>query len=755
MTLYYILLAVQIFAIFFGIFGLVTLFSSMLRPEAKFLLGASICTIIFGVGYCMEMVARSLEAAFLSLCVEYLGLAYIGLFFAIYIEKISGAKKIPRIIWYLIVVYETITLLLHFSSRYHTVFYKSISYVNSGIYPHLEQEMTPWFHLFMVHIAVLVLYGAVNIVRAARRAPSKIRRTQLTRGCIIALFPLLAMVYSAVAGFSGYEPVSAVTLIAVGFFSIVRTAGKTTDPVELAYSESFSKAIAGIIILDSEHRYLDANDKARKIFPELDEYNTGEIFKKWDIFMDACRMNKRLRLYGRYYSTYFYELLADGKSIGFVLGAADVTIMENQVRELERLKVMAEEASEAKTTFLANMSHEMRTPLNAIIGLSELAQREDSLPMIKEYLPMILNSGQMLLDIISDVLDFSKAEAGKVDIVPVQYDIKEVLSTAINMANIRIGEKNIDFIVDVDPKLPRNLIGDDARIRQIIVNFLTNAVKYTDRGFIRFSVDREDKGDNKVDLIIKVTDSGRGIREEDIDKLFTNFSRVDIKNNRNIQGTGLGLAICGRLIKLMNGDYTVESNYGKGSVFTCTIPQEAVGDATISAHQREELHVERNTPFVFDRMDIVGEDGQNKAESEDDILKRCDVLRMLIVDDNVINIKVLTSMLKLHNIVPDSVTSGKDAVEKLEKQQYDVIFMDHMMPEMDGIEATERIRKLDVPWANDVIIIACTANAIKGMDVVFKESGMDEYICKPIKVEALNKMLIKCLELKGLKELKD
>ena len=441
---------------------------------------------------------------------------------------------------------------------------------------------------------------------------------------------------------------------------------------------------------------------------------------------------------------YYYTLKDDSKeTLGYVFCLADVTESESKVQELAKLNKAAEEANEAKSIFLANMSHEMRTPLNAIIGLTELAQREDSVEGMKEYLPQILNSGQMLLDIISDVLDFSKAESGKVDIVPVQYDIGELLNSVVNVANFRLGEKNIDFQVDVDPTIPRKLIGDDARVRQVILNFVTNAVKYTDSGFVKLSVDWEQLGE-RILMKIAVADSGRGIRKADMDKLFTVFSRLDLKNNRNIQGSGLGLAISGQLIKLMNGTYRVESEYGHGSTFFCILPQKIASRSPLATQERQVFHLQQNTPFaLYETAEAAMESLQNAEKMEEDLTKQASDLRVLIVDDNPVNIKVLAAMLKTFSLKPDSALSGMKAIEMLEKQEYDVILMDHMMPEMDGIETAEKIRALDVPWASNVFIAACTANAVKGAEQMFLQSGMNDYLCKPVKMSELQEAMQK------------
>ena len=741
LSAYQILIIVQIVALGIGFFGMYSLFCSMLRAESKYLLGASACAVFFGLGYLMEMLAKSEDAAFGALCMQYCGLAYIGLLFTVYMVKATEAIRVPRFIWKLLCAYETVTLILVLSSRYHHLFYHSLSFTQEGLFPHLEEKPTILFGLFMGHLGVCLLVCCAIAVKMIA-ASSSTKKKWLFQGIFAAtIATILAMSISMSSGFQGYESVSAVLLIILGIIAIVKTSGRTDNPVEIAYAEAFQRAKAGIIVLDEEYSYLESNASAKEAYPELAKLESGARFMHTNALLRAIEENRRLEINHRFFIPYYYTLQDEGKAVlGYVITLTDVTESESKVQELADLKKSAEEANEAKSIFLANMSHEMRTPLNAIIGLTELAQREDTVEGMKEYLPQILNSGQMLLDIISDVLDFSKAESGKVDIVPVQYDIRELLNSVINIANFRVGEKNIDFQVDVDPTIPCKLIGDDARVRQVILNFVTNAVKYTDSGFVKLSIDWEQLGD-RILVKVAVSDSGRGIKKEDMNKLFTVFSRLDLKNNRNIQGSGLGLAISGQLIKLMNGTYRVESEYGQGSTFSCILPQKISSRTPLATQERQVFHLQQNTPFALYETAEAAMESLQPSESEEDLNSGFSKLSVLIVDDNPVNIKVLSAMLKAFEIKPDSALSGMRAIEMFRAKKYDIILMDHMMPEMDGIETAEKIREVDVPWAQEVIIVACTANAVKGAEEMFLSSGMNGYLCKPVKMSELEAAL--------------
>ncbi len=759
--MYHIVIIIQIIGLAAGMYGTYSLFCSMLRPESKYLLGACVCAVAYGLGYLMEMLATNQDMAFDALCMQYCGLVYLAFMFVVYLLKYTRIFRFYPILWKLVFLYESVTLGLMLTSRYHHLYYRNLTFVHHGLFPHFHEEGTFAFYLFMAHMAFLSLMCCIIALRVALTTASRRRRRAFWGIFAAAASSAVAMVISTTLNFEGYEPTSAILLFVLGIIAAVKTSGRTTDPVELAYAQSYQRAKVALIVLNDELCYLDSNPSAQEIYPELLKQDVGTKFSHTEELMEAGDKNEVLQIGEKYCNAYYYKLGDEKTCYGYVLGIADITESEMRAREFAELKKAAEEASEAKSYFLANMSHEMRTPLNAIIGLAELAQRDDSENTKKEYLPQILSSGQMLLDIISDVLDFSKAESGKVDIIPAEYDLRELLTTVVNVINIRMGEKDLDFIVNVDPTIPARLIGDDARIRQILMNFLTNAVKYTDKGFIRLDVDWDRLGGELL-LKTSVTDSGRGIKQEDIGKLFSVFSRFDLKNNRNIQGTGLGLAIAGHLIRLMNGTYRVESEYGEGSTFSCILPQKIAGHAPVSTQERREFHLHKTEPFVLYGTDDssqmsagsadtaagtqeAGSPGVQEGKSQNPAaggaLKKF-AGEVLIVDDNTVNIKVLKAMLKQFGLDPDAVISGMDAIELAEKKRYDLILMDHMMPEMDGIEAAGKIRELKTEW-KDPVIIACTANAVKGAEEMFLQSGMNDYICKPIKLAELQALLDK------------
>lgn len=402
---------------------------------------------------------------------------------------------------------------------------------------------------------------------------------------------------------------------------------------------------------------------------------------------------------------------------------------QEKARESEQLraaKEIAEMANRAKNDFLANMSHEIRTPINAISGMNEMILRESTDENITKYALNIKYAGQTLLALINDILDFAKIEAGKMELVEDNYQLDAVLSDVLYMIKDRVNKKNLTLEVDVDEKVPNSLFGDSMKVHQIILNLLTNAVKYTERGKVSLHVGSVLQEDGSALLKIAVSDTGIGIKQEDMNKLFENFERLNIKNNRHIQGTGLGLAITERLLKQMDGQITVESTYGKGSTFTITLSQKITADEPIG---------DFNNKYKRGRTDVIAYHESFTAPDA----------HILVVDDNEINLAVVEGLLKKTLINVVLTQSGAECLSLMKKQHFDVIFLDHMMPEMDGIETLKQAKVMKESLCIDTPVIALTANAMVGVRDMYLKEGFHDYMSKPIEGKALEEMLLKYL----------
>ncbi len=488
-------------------------------------------------------------------------------------------------------------------------------------------------------------------------------------------------------------------------------------------------------------------------------------------------------------------------------------------REIER-------ANNMKSDFLANMSHEIRTPMNAVIGMAEMALREKLPPAAREYIRQIKTSSKALLTIINDILDFSKIEAGKMDIVPVEYEPMSIVHDVATIAEERLKEKEVELILDISPDVPCRLFGDNIRIKQVLLNIVNNATKFTNAGQVMVRMFHEQLSDDKILLCFAVEDTGIGIKEEELNKIFNSFQQVDSKRNRNIEGTGLGLAISRQLTHLMDGEIHVKSQYGKGTMFSFELPQVLINaEPSITVRNarkimaygfmkneyvrqnlgwdcerfgveyreissiEEALAIEGRECFLFVERELltpqIEEYVQNKPDltavfltpfqsleghynapnvhmvrkplysmNEALIFNRegiqyteedADAMEfnfiapeaeILVVDDNAINLTVTEGLLEPLQMQVDLALSGKEAIAKISEHRYDVVFMDHMMPELDGVETTHIIRRFH-PEYNDVPIIALTANAMNGTREVFLAEGMNDFIPKPIELKTL------------------
>jgi CheY-like chemotaxis protein len=359
------------------------------------------------------------------------------------------------------------------------------------------------------------------------------------------------------------------------------------------------------------------------------------------------------------------------------------------------------------------MSHEIRTPMNAIIGMSDL-MRTDNLDEVQlSYFSDIKKMAKSLLQIINDILDFSKIEAGKLEIIPVHYNILGLYDNIVSMSKYTTGTKELEFRHFFDPSIPEAVFGDEIRVRQIITNIVNNGIKYTRSGFVSLDMKRIRKDDGDF-IQITVQDSGIGIKKEDFPKLFGTFQQLDAEKNRGITGTGLGLSITKNLIALMNGEIAFDSEYGKGSTFIVTLPL-VEGDP--------------------DKIELKGISERVTAKES---------VSVLVVDDNSINLTVALGFLSTHSIFPDTAMNGFEAIEKVKAKSYDLVFMDHMMPGMDGVEATKRIREMGGGFKT-LPIVALSANAVSGAYETFMEAGMNDFISKPIEAAQLNAMLLKHL----------
>ncbi len=583
------------------------------------------------------------------------------------------------------------------------------------------------------------------------------------------------------------------------------------------------------IIADSLYGYLDANPRAKQVFPELGFMGKNRPLPaniKVLFMCNECNVN----LGELHYTKEVEPIEQNGKIVGYGLLLIDVSEQSRLLRQVEAEKERAEDANQAKSMFMSNMSHEIRTPMNAIVGMTDILLREDLPEHVREYLHNIKSSGNALLTLINDILDFSKIESGKMDIIEDEYEPMSMFHDLSMIFLNRIGDKEVELLYDIDVNLPMRLYGDSQRIRQIMINLMNNAIKFTEEGYVKLSLETKKVSEEDIQLTFMVQDTGQGIREEDIPKLFGSFQQVDTKKNRYKEGTGLGLAISKQLAELMDGSIGVKSEYGKGSTFFVTIPQKIRSDKRAAEIHRKPaeqvvlgarfdnelvLLKYKNLIEKYHVMDVTLEDAmrdgiqldafftdepesvsqterkqleawkttfcilqnpmrQNYSDEQGTLINKplyslnfCQVInheenafageeedvtgftapeaRILIVDDTEMNLKVAIGLLEPLQMQIDTAANGKRAVKMIRENYYDIVFMDHMMPVMDGIEATQFIRGLEEDYYKNLPIVALTANATMEARENFRKNGLSDFVAKPIKIKEICKCIRKWL----------
>lgn len=506
----------------------------------------------------------------------------------------------------------------------------------------------------------------------------------------------------------------------------------------------------GLICLDLKKNLLVYNATAVKIFPGLEKVKIDHPLDDRDPdlhrinqFIDCfsfgeSELNSQLQVGEGMYTLRIEHLKDNKRDSGFYIILTDITAQHRYNAELREAKDAAEAADAAKTQFLAQMSHEIRTPINAILGMNEMIIRESADPAIQDYADGIRSSGHNLLFLINSILDFSKIEDGKMEIIEEEYETLTLLMNLENSMFNAAEAKNLKLITEVDPDIPLKLIGDDVRISQVMLNLLSNAIKYTDEGSVTMKIactagsPDETKGlvkdavrnaataPSNINIRIEVKDTGIGIRQEDMKLLFEEFARLDLTRNHRTEGTGLGMPIIVNLLKLMGSEIHVDSVYGEGSTFWFDICQK-VADPTPIGDYRERVRIA-------------------DTRSKQDISLFAPEARILVVDDNALNLKVTRGYLKICGIVPDEATGGREAIELMRENAYDVVLLDHMMPGMDGIETLKVIRSEGLA-SDKTVIVALTANAIEGSRELYIEAGFDDYISKPMDLKTLAEKL--------------
>lgn len=623
--------------------------------------------------------------------------------------------KIPQWVIHLLLVLNMGFYVMIATVDYHHLYYKDYwlapSKANLNGYT-LEISPAPMYYVYMAFLLAEIMTTIGIIISSycsQRSMPNKGKIHFLMIAAMLS--PMLLLSLRILKILKGDDPTPLGILLSCIFMSIAVVKYGLFDPVKNAKNYIIDNLKEAVIVTAADHRFLFLNSMADKIITSINKEQGYSTDDKIYAFIQGSQDFFDWK--DRHYQVE-ETVLKDNELIqGYMMTIVDVTKIIEQNHLMKRLVLQTEDANRAKTNFVSNMSHEIRTPMNSIVGITEILLRSRHSPKEQEYLLNIQSSGRVLLTIINDVLDCSKMEAGKMQLFDEPYDTCSLFhDLRISMEN-RIGHSGLELIYDIDQDIPCKLKGDMGRIRQVIINLVNNAIKYTEKGSVRFSVHVRQKNTDKVMLYYEVADTGIGIRKEDQKILFDAFQRVEMDRNRYVEGTGLGLTISQNLVNMMGGVIEVESEYGKGSRFFFTIEQTIIDPTPVSA---------------------VNYNGQkdNVTEKEAECLFIAPEAHILLVDDNELNLVVAKELLKPLRMQIDTAENGLQAVKMVRGSQYDLVLMDHMMPVMDGIEAAKAIRALPEDKYQKLPIIALTANAMVDARKEFLNAGMNGFVAKPI-----------------------
>ena len=602
------------------------------------------------------------------------------------------------------------------SNRHHHMVYSLVAVGQDFWVPYLIIKPHVLYYVLIYGTALLATFCNFIIFKHIKGS----RGTERRRLCYLFLAGMAPIIGLVIGKILSYEKVD---LVNIGFaFSavillILISRYGLLDTVRLAQETIIDNTKEGLIVVDTNYNILYTNPIVAEKYPDIckrftekDKQRFREMFKQQESVYEADGIYCEIRV----------SKLYEGKALrGYMAWIFDMEFINRYTKEILVLKDEAEKANRAKTSFLANMSHEIRTPMNAILGFAELLMNEKDLSHVKEYAFDIKRSAQSLLHIINAVLDISKIESGKTEMVDEVYYTQSLLEDVSLLIDGLAESKGLKFETKIDETIPYQMKGAVAQIREILTNVLNNAVKYTKEGTVTLEVICESRTEDRVKLVLVVRDTGIGMKKEDLEKLYEKFTQFDSKANRNVEGTGLGMFIVKGLVDQMGGEIEVESEYGEGTQISVRLEQQIVN------------------------AQPIGEVKLNLLEEEDDVQQGFVVsAKILVVDDNEINLKVSTGFLEKYGINADCASSGAEALQMVAKYEYDLIFMDHMMPEMDGVEAMHRIKELEGGKYSEIPIVALTANAISGVRQQMMAEGFADYLSKPIEVEALEKVLL-------------
>jgi len=603
-------------------------------------------------------------------------------------------------------------------NNWHGLVYTAVGIGTDFVVPYLILE--PHF-LYFVFVYGMWAFMVLSGVLICKRIPGS-RGLQRMRYCLLAaivMFPTSGLILQEIFGYKRIDYVNIDFIICLILLLVLTKRYGLLDTVILAKENIMDNTKEGLLVMDTEFNVLYANQTVLNRYPTILHLETE---RERELLAQMVKAGEGVFQKDGFYVEVRVSKLIEGNALrGYLIWTFDMSFINEYTNEILHLKDEAEKANQAKSTFLANMSHEIRTPMNAILGFSELIlQQKENPSLTQEYAFDIRRSAKNLLHIINDILDISKIEAGKMEMVSEVYYTQSLLEDVSMIIAQQAQEKGLLYQAIIEPSLPYRMKGAASSIREVMINIMNNAVKYTNEGSISLEVRSKWKTEKQIQLEIIASDTGIGMKEKDLNTLFDKFSQFDTKANRNVEGTGLGMAIVKGLVEQMDGDIKVESEYGKGTRITIYLTQEIVDERPVGAINlslRELEEKEFNQAFIT-------------------------TAKVLVVDDNEINLKVTAGLLRKYDITADVADSGYAAIDCIKEKDYDLVFMDHMMPGMDGVETMLRIREMDKGKHGTLPIVALTANALVGVKEDMLMLGFDGYLAKPVDIRKLERTLL-------------
>ncbi len=710
--------------------------------NSKYLILTLTCAFIHSCALILEFFSANEEAALIAVKIQYIGLCFSAPALLFFILEFCVAK-VNKLLYWGTVVINVFFLACVFTCEWHNLFYTSYEFVAERSYNHIVFENGIVYYLFIMVrliIAVYMIYiTLLNFIKYEKEKESTRKNFLIT---ISAIIPSVFIFIDSLGIVQIPDFTAFGFILSCLFFIAVIYKYHFFDLVQSAKELIIKNMIEAIIVVDRNFKYLESNLAARSIFPRLKYMKKGDKINRCSIIISEILKKggkNDFELKGKFYNCHVSPIY-DGDYIkGYAACIFDVTEAHYYTEQLIRMKDESDAANRAKSDFLANVSHEIRTPMNAIIGLSEIVLRGELNEDQRGNIRSILTSSKSLLTIINNILDLSKIESGKFEIIDEDYNISNVLHDVYNIIKVRLHDKPIEFNINVPCDLPSMFKGDNIRIKEILFNILGNAVKFTNSGSINLTVEwqrnkKYKNDDNIVTLIMRVSDTGIGIKKEDMKKLFQTYNQVDTRKNRSISGTGLGLAISKNLAEMMGGYINVESVYGEGTTFIIAIKQKVIDFKPIN---RDCICEEDSGDFDEEKNSFLNEKIISIPQA-----------KVLIVDDISVNLQVSKGLMEPYNMKVDVALNGTEAIKMIKEKDYDLVFMDHMMPNMDGVDVTRVIRGFPEEKYKKLPIIALTANALTSSREFFIKNGFNGFLAKPIDLKQLNKVLYDFLPIK-------